>query len=202
MQLGFFTKKRILSTHIFAVAFILLITFTTDSWDPNSPIDLIIEWTGYIFLIIATLGRLWCSIYIGGYKNNKIINEGPYSIVRNPLYLFSFFGIIGLGLAAENLLVLFLAIPWFIIYYPSVVYKEEKDLEAKFGKEFIDYKNKTPRWFPRFSKYYEPGQYLIKPKYIRKAMFDSMWFVWLFMLLRIIEVLQDLHFVPVILKIP
>lgn len=200
--MDFFKKNRILSTRLFAVAFILLITFTTDSWNPNSPIDLIIEWTGYIFLIIATLGRLWCSIYIGGYKNNKIINEGPYSIVRNPLYLFSFFGIIGLGLAAENLLVLFLAIPWFIIYYPSVVYKEEKDLGAKFGKEFIDYKNKTPRWFPRFFNYNEPGRYLVKPKYIRKAMFDSMWFIWLFMLLRIIEVLQDLHFVPVILIIP
>lgn len=198
----FFKKHRILSTRIFAVAFILLITFTADSWDPNSPIDLSIEWTGYIFLIIATLGRLWCSIYIGGYKNNRVINEGPYSIVRNPLYIFSFFGGIGLGLAAENLLVLSLIIPLFIIYYPSVVYREEKDLEAKFGQEFIDYKRKTPRWFPRFSNYYEPEQYLVKPEYIRKAMFDSMWFIWLFMILRIIEVLQDLHFIPVVLKIP
>ena len=33
-------------------------------------------------------------------------------------------------------------------------------------------------------------------------MFDSMWFIWLFMLLRIVEVLQELHFLPVILKIP
>lgn len=200
--MGFFKKNRIFSTRLFAIAFILIIIFTTDSWNPNDPIDLFIEWTGYIFLIIATLGRLWCSVYIGGYKNDKVIKEGPYSIVRNPLYIFSFLGGIGLGLAAENLLLLSLIIPLFIVYYPSIVVQEEKNLETKYEQDFIDYKNKTPRWLPRFSNYYEPEKYLIKPKYIRKAMFDSMWFIWLFMVLRIVETLQDLHFLPVILKIP
>jgi protein-S-isoprenylcysteine O-methyltransferase Ste14 len=200
--LKFFDKNRIFSTRLFAVGFVLIILFTSDSWEPNSPIDLIVEWTGYVFLIAAILGRLWCSIYIGGYKNDRVINEGPYSIVRNPLYLFSFLGGIGLALAAENLLILGFIIILFLTYYPSVVFQEEKDLEVKFGQEFIDYKKKTPRWLPQFSSYYEPEQYLVKTKYLKRAMFDSMWFIWFFMFIRIVEVLQDLHYLPVILKIP
>jgi len=200
--LKFFDKHRIFSTRLFAVGFVLIILFTTDSWGENDPIDLITEWTGYIFLITATLGRLWCSIYIGGYKNDRVISEGPYSIVRHPLYLLSFLGGLGLALAAENLLLVGFVIILFLTYYPSVALQEEKDMEAKFGQDYIDYKKKTPRWLPRFSNYYEPEQYLVKTKYIRKAMFDSMWFIWLFMLLRIVEVLQELHFLPVILKVP
>ena len=198
----FFDKNRILSTRLFAVGFLLIIVFTTDSWGENDPIDLITEWTGYIFLIAATLGRLWCSIYIGGYKNDRVISEGPYSIVRHPLYLLSFLGGLGLALAAENLLLVGFVIILFLTYYPSVALQEEKYLEAKFGQDYIDYKKKTPRWLPRLSNYHEPEQYLVKTKYIRRAMFDSMWFIWLFMLLRIVEVLQELHFLPVILKIP
>ena len=150
--MDFFNKRRILSTRIFTVGFILLITFTADSWDPKDPVDLFIEWTGFIFLIIATLGRLWCSIYIGGYKNNRVINEGPYSIVRNPLYIFSFLGGIGLGLAAENLLVLSLVILLFIIYYPSVVYREEKDLEAL--RKFVENDSDVRSYHRLHAKFY------------------------------------------------
>jgi protein-S-isoprenylcysteine O-methyltransferase Ste14 len=36
--------------------------------------------------------RLWCSLYISGYKNSQLITSGPYSLCRNPLYFFSFVG--------------------------------------------------------------------------------------------------------------
>jgi protein-S-isoprenylcysteine O-methyltransferase Ste14 len=54
---------------------------------------------------IASLGRLWCSLYIAGYKTEELITEGPYSIYRNFLYFFSFLGAIGVGFASESLLI-------------------------------------------------------------------------------------------------
>jgi protein-S-isoprenylcysteine O-methyltransferase Ste14 len=47
------------------------------------------EYVGYALVIVCVVGRIWCSAYVGGYKNTKLIDTGPFSIVRNPLYVFS-----------------------------------------------------------------------------------------------------------------
>ena len=195
-------RKRILFSRILGVPLVFIMIFSAPSWDRNSYLSLIVESTGYFFLIIATLGRLWCSTYVGGYKSDVLVKEGPYSVVRNPLFGFSFLGGIGFGLAAENLLATFLILLAFISYYPAVVKREETKLETRFREEFRAYKKKTPRWLPRFSVYHEPQEYIVKPKYVRKTLFDAMWFMWALILWQIVEKLQALTIVPVIWRFP
>jgi hypothetical protein len=32
---------------------------------------------------VASLGRMWCSLYIAGSKDKELITNGPYSLCRN-----------------------------------------------------------------------------------------------------------------------
>jgi protein-S-isoprenylcysteine O-methyltransferase Ste14 len=198
----FFVKKRIGYTQLIVVSLLLLLLFTSHSWQEYTFFDMLIQWIGFILIVITTLGRIWCFVYISGYKDDRLVQFGPYSLVRNPLYVFSFIGAIGLGLASENLLALALMVILFSVFYPSVVDEEESNLKAIYGKMFEDYIKKTPRWIPDFKHFYELEEYTVKPRIFVKAMLESMWFLLFFLILQVIENLHHMGILPVFLKIP
>jgi len=145
---------------------------------------------------VAALGRMWCSLYIAGYKTSKLITEGPYSMTRNPLYFFSFLGAVGIGLVTETCFFPLVILIGFAIYYPLVIRSEEGKLLKQHNAEFEDYFRKTPRFFPNFSALVEPHEYEVKPKAFRKNIYDAVWFIWILGLLQIIEQLRALHILP------
>ncbi len=150
------------------------------------------ELLGLLLLGTAAFGRIWCLVFIAGKKNNALLTDGPYSIVRNPLYVFSFLGFVGFGLAVENpLLALFLAIV-FATYYPFIVRLEEKHLASVFGVVFEEYCTRTPRWIPDFRLYRERQSMTIYPARIRRGIFDAMWFIWAFLLWEGVEEFRQL----------
>ncbi|MBF0449493.1 MAG: isoprenylcysteine carboxylmethyltransferase family protein [Candidatus Magnetomorum sp.] len=200
--MNFFVKNRILCTRLIAAVILLLVLFSSHSWVENSLWDMLVQWTGFSLIFTATLGRIWCFVYISGYKDDELIMYGPYSLLRNPLYFFSFIGTLGIGLATENLLAFVLMIVLFCILYPAVVDEEESKLKDRFGSRFEEYQKKTPRWFPRIKYYYESEEYLVKPRIFFKAMMESMWFMWFYMILQIIESLHHLGILPVMFLIP
>ncbi len=112
---------------------------------------------GFMAVVIASLGRLWCSLYLCGYKNQSIIDTGPFSVVRNPLYLFSLIGATGIGLSTGTLLVPALMVIFFALLYPAVVHDEETNLGRLLGDSYLTYCSTTPRLVPRFDRFiYEP----------------------------------------------
>jgi len=198
----FFVKNRIGYTQIIVVSLLFLLLFSSHSWQEYSFLDMIIQWVGFVLIVITTLGRIWCFVYISGYKDDRLIQYGPYSLVRNPLYLFSFMGTIGLGLATENLVALALMVILFCVFYPSVVEEEESNLKTWYGETFEAYAQKTPRWIPDFKHYKEIEEYPVKPRIFIKAMLESMWFLLFFMILQVIENLHHMGILPVFLTIP
>jgi len=198
----FFVKNRIWYTRIIAATTLILLLFSSHSWQEYTFFDMFIQWLGFIFIVSATLGRIWCFIYISGYKDDRLIQYGPYSLVRNPLYVFSFIGTIGLGLASENLLALVLMVILFCVLYPSVVDDEESNLKALHGNAFETYIQRTPRWIPNFKHYNEIEEYPVKPRIFIKAMLESMWFLLFFMILQVIENLHHMDILPGLILIP
>jgi len=147
----------------------------------------IFELLGFGLLIVAALGRVWCLSYIAGVKSEVIVTEGPYSVVRNPLYVFNFIGTVGFGLAIENPLLAALMAAGFAIFYPSVVRHEEEIMAQAFGESYARYRDSTPRWLPRWSNFHEPESWTIKPQRFRTGLRESMWFLWAFMLWEVFE---------------
>jgi len=163
--------------------------------------------TGYGLIVLATLGRIWCAVYIGGRKDQELTIDGPYSICRNPLYVFSFLGVIGVLFSAKNLPLLLIIIPVFWGYYFFVITSEEGRLKELFGKEFNNYARNVNRLVPRLQSYWTRSKIEVNPKIIFHAMLDAMWFMWAFMGLEVVEYLKTpgLHaksIIPVLWKLP
>ena len=80
------------------VIFAALMLFSQSYWQPDTPVHEALELAGVALIGVAILGRTWSSLYIGGRKNSVLVQYGPYSLMRNPLYTFSFIGALGIGL--------------------------------------------------------------------------------------------------------
>jgi protein-S-isoprenylcysteine O-methyltransferase Ste14 len=195
-------RWRVIVSRIFGVLVMLLALFTTSSFKEHSLIDSLFEMSGLFLLTICSIGRLWALLYISGYKKLELITEGPYSIVRHPLYVFSLIGAIGIGLASENILVLAALIIFYLLYYPLTILAEEKKLVKKFGKLYLDYIERTPRFIPKLSLYKSPPHVVVNTDVFLRSMVIGMWFIWIYIALDIIESLQLLGFIPVFLKVP
>ena len=57
---------------------------------------------GLMLLAAGGLGRIWCSAFIAGFKDEQLVTWGPYALCRNPLYALSALAGAGIGLASGS----------------------------------------------------------------------------------------------------
>jgi protein-S-isoprenylcysteine O-methyltransferase Ste14 len=79
----------------------------------------------------------------------KLVSHGPFAWSRNPLYNGNFLLWMGIITISGVYWFLPVAAVIFAIEYYYIVRYEEGVLESIFGQVYLDYKAKTPRWFPR-----------------------------------------------------
>ena len=93
-----------------------------------------------IGLAIALLGQVF-RIYAAGFifKNKQLASNGPYALVRHPLYLGNVLILIGFIIASANLYVLLGAILFFLIWYPAAIAYEDNKLESIFEDEWREW---------------------------------------------------------------
>ncbi len=75
-----------------------------------------------------------------------IITTGPYRFSRNPSYVSLTMLYLGIAIAADSVWVLAGLIPTLVVMHYGVILREEEYLEAKFGEEYLRYKNTVRRW--------------------------------------------------------
>lgn len=195
-------KSRQFHSRIFVAALVLALLFTAPSMLRRSTAFMALLWIGYALVIVGVLGRIYCSAFIGGRKNDTIVRQGPFSVVRNPLYVFSFLATLGVGLQSGMFSLTALLAAAFIVYYAQVVRKEEAFLLHKFGEPYQSYMNEVPRWLPKFSLWSEPEQVEAMPRFLRKTALDASIF---FLPMPVFSVLHILHIrdiLPVWLILP
>lgn len=111
-----------------------------------------------IALIVMGEGmRIWSVGYSGTTTRSKklkakaLATDGPYAVTRNPIYVGNF--LLGLGyvlIPRVGWLVVAYVIA-FAIQYSLIVSIEEDFLEMTFGQDYVDYKRRVRRFFPRLS---------------------------------------------------
>ncbi len=201
MAKRFFAKNRKFFSWLLVGGLAVVILFSESYWEQKGIIGSVVFVTGLILVSIAIVGRLWCSLYISGYKTDTLITTGPYSACRNPLYFFSFLGGLGLGLASEMLTVALVILVGFALYYPFLIRAEEKKLHKRHKNNFEDYMNSVPRFFPSLRKLKESEEYIVKPIAFRKGLFDALWFIWMVGILELIEALHECKVLPILLRL-
>jgi protein-S-isoprenylcysteine O-methyltransferase Ste14 len=171
-------------------------------WHPGGPIHEIIEFTGLAFIVVAIVGRTWCTIYIGGRKKHVLVADGPYSLCRNPLYVFSIFGVTGIGLATGSIMVgLILGLAfWFV--FDRIVRREEVYLAEHHGAAFAEYAAHVPRWRPNFAGWSDVESLEAQPERIVVTFREAALMLIALPLLELVEWAQDSGWLPVLLHLP
>jgi protein-S-isoprenylcysteine O-methyltransferase Ste14 len=96
---------------------------------------------------VRTLGRQW-ALRARLVEDHKLITEGPYAYIRNPIYTGMLGMLIATGLAMEHWIALLIAIVIFMVGLVIRVKTEEKLLRSAFGPEFEEYARHVPAVIP------------------------------------------------------
>jgi protein-S-isoprenylcysteine O-methyltransferase Ste14 len=112
-----------------------------------------------IFLGIAgSLLQLWCIILfqrVGkgtpspAVPTNKLVTQGPYRLVRNPMNIGEVMVMLALaGWFASWMLLVYAVLAWLAFHVFIVTFEETRHLED-FGGDYEEYKRSVNRWLPK-----------------------------------------------------
>ncbi|MEW6326343.1 MAG: isoprenylcysteine carboxylmethyltransferase family protein [Thermodesulfobacteriota bacterium] len=195
-------RYRLGFSWLIGLIFISIILFSKSGYEGSFSYE-ILELSGDALIVIATLGRIWATVYIGGRKDEELCQDGPYSIWRNPLYVFSFLGAVGIILSSGKLILLFIIMPFFIYNYYFVIKGEEARLLELFGNEYAEYCKKVKRIIPNFNNYWSKNKFEIYPKVFFRSMVHASFFMWLFILLEFLEYFKEnTTWIPTLFYLP
>jgi protein-S-isoprenylcysteine O-methyltransferase Ste14 len=141
------TKKTVLAAVVAVVMFYLAKDKQLEpAWFvPGAAASFLGEWL-----------RLWAAGHLR--KNKQLTTTGPYSYVKNPLYIGTLLITIGYSAMARNIYILIGGFVWFFIYYAPYKKKQENEkLVGSFGDAWTVYDKAVPDYIPRLTPYPERG---------------------------------------------
>ncbi len=141
-------------------------------------------------------------MYIGGRKKQDLVTFGPYSLSRNPLYVFSVVGAVGIGLLSSSIAVgLIFGLATFLLF-DWVIRQEERYLTEEFDTEYRSYISSTPRWVPQLGNWRDADKIVTTPPLVLKTAFDGLAFFIPWPIYELVGELQQHGFMPVLLYLP
>jgi protein-S-isoprenylcysteine O-methyltransferase Ste14 len=107
-----------------------------------------------VILVISAVLRTWGTAYLQTavmqsrtVVTDRLLADGPFRHVRNPLYLGNMFMAVGIGLAASPAGFVFLFVAMLLFHY-RLILREEAELSATQGENYRAYCARVPRlWF-------------------------------------------------------
>ena len=110
-------------------------------------------------LLLGAVLALWSVFSFGRARGSpvpinppqRLVFTGLYSRIRNPMLLGWVIMLFGLGLLLNSISLFFIFAPlFFLLNFVYLKTLEEKEMERKFGQQYVDYKRSTPMFIPRF----------------------------------------------------
>ena len=188
--------RRINMLRLIMLFMLPLIFFTRSGLSlPGVLLD-IIESLGILLVIGGVLGRFWSILYIGSRKNTMIMQDGPYSMCRHPLYLFSTMAVLGFGLMLGSLVLTLLMTGLTFYVLNDIASKEERFLRSEFGTAYDGYAARTPRIIPKIALFSTPQNVTFDVSTLRRNFFDALVFLSLIPLGELTEFFKDSGALP------
>lgn len=176
---------------------------TSSSWLAQRPIAAgVLVTAGLLLTGVGAAGRLWCSLYIAGYKDRRLVTDGPYSVCRHPLYFFSFLGLMGAAMTSGTITIPLLLAVIFLFGYQPVMEAEEGKLRALFGVEHDHYQERVPRLFPKWRLLAHAPSWTSSPAVFFRHATSVVWFPAAAGLMLMLPALRAVLHLPVLLRIP
>lgn len=179
----------------------MLLLFGAAFVRPWSWLEYPAEQLGLVAIAACIIGRAWCSLYIGGRKKHEIVSKGPYSVSRNPLYVFSFVGAFGIGAQSSLTVgVVFAFACWLV--FRIVVGREERFLTDAFGSHYEAYRARTPRFLPDPRLWKDEAEVRVRPEFFIRTILDGSVFLLALPLFEAVEGLQALDGFHTLVRLP
>jgi protein-S-isoprenylcysteine O-methyltransferase Ste14 len=87
-------------------------------------------------------------MYIGIQEGQKVVDRGPYRLVRHPSYTGILLILVGTGLTFQSLAAVLIVLLIFSLAYGYRIYEEEKVLTLELGDVYVEYSKRTKRLIP------------------------------------------------------
>lgn len=158
-------KRRIQIHGKVIVVFALLIVFFPSFFlrATESRLDAWLGVSGFALILLGLLFRISSRGYKSEYSKGgyALVVGGPYTLVRNPMYLGIFTTGTGMVFLLFQWWIFVVLIVFMIVQYVRLILKEEKHLAESFGKEYSVYQKVVPRLFPRVTGFLkrDPAEY-------------------------------------------
>jgi protein-S-isoprenylcysteine O-methyltransferase Ste14 len=193
--------RRITLAVLLALVFFVLL-FGQSIFPPETVVHEAIEMAGIVLIVIGIAGRLWSTLYIGGRKSATVVTDGPYSITRNPLYVFSSIAAVGVGAQMGSITAAVGFGTACAAAFHIVILREERFLSANLGADYRAYLAAVPRFFPKPSLYREGETAGFKPSLLLVTLLDGLVFLVAMPVFEIIDAAQLSGALPVLFRMP
>ena len=183
-------SKRMAILRISVILIIIFIildnNFSAYTLDIDMNTSVLFSYIGFTFVVLGGFGRIWASLYLEGFKTKKLIKEGPYSMVRNPLYFFSLMLFIGMCFAIKSIAISVALLLVFVLFHVPTILNEEKVLLSTHDESYRAYYESTPRLLPNLFKYKKTestDMIQVRIKSINKRLWEVIGYLFLFTLI-------------------
>ena len=149
---------KLLSVYAVVIVLIFFADRSADKWKNWN------FWVGISLALVSMWVRFWAAGHL--VKNKVLTVTGPYAYVKNPLYIGTFFGMVGFAFLTlgdptqewyyrhVNWIILGAGLLLFAFVYVPYKKKREGDrLRKIFGEDWDHYDKAVPDYFPKLTRY-------------------------------------------------
>lgn len=145
-------------SRVWWTALCIAIGIVLTAWNPPLPKlpgywELAITLTGVVLFCLGAAIRVVSAAYICARKSLDVVNTGPYSVCRNPLYWGTLLMVAAFPFLMRSPILALTMMPIIFLYTNAVVPVEEAVMSNRHGEKYAEYCRTVARWSPNLGGY-------------------------------------------------